>query len=166
MKKLLLIPLILILSTCTPRHKGTNVDKELYTIYTEFLKDCEDHGIDLNEYPRLSNLKKKVMSEETVGICISDEILYYKYRNVYVSEDIDDMFLLKFIAYHEMGHCIFGLGHDDSDEIRLMTPEINLLNKDKYVEHWDEMRYYYFMKIKEGQRSSLGTESNCKIVLE
>lgn len=166
MKKLLLIPILLILTTCTPRHKGTNVDKELYTIYTEFLEDCEDHGIDLNEYPRLSNLKKKVMSEETVGICISDEILYYKYRNVYVSNDIDDLFLLKFIAYHEMGHCIFGLGHDNSDEIRLMTPEINLLNKDKYIEHWDEMRYYYFMKIKEGEKSSLGTESNCKIVLE
>lgn len=106
------------------------------------------------------------MSEETVGICISDEILYYKYRNVYVSENIDDLFLLKFIAYHEMGHCIFGLGHDDGDEIRLMTPEINLLNKDKYIKHWDEMRYFYFMKIKEGEKSPLGTESNCKIVLE
>lgn len=164
--RLILIGMVLLLTTCTPRHKGTNVDSELYDIYIEFLEDCEDHGINIDEYPRLSNLRKKVMSEETVGICISDETLFYKYRNVYVSESINDDFLLKFIAYHEMGHCIFNLPHDSTDEIRIMTSEINVLNRDKYVEHWDELRYYYFMKIKEGQKSTLGTQSNCNIKLD
>ena len=165
MRKILYIGILLLLTTCTPRHKGTNVESELYPIYTEFLKDCEDHGIDIDEYPRLSNLKKKVMSDEVVGICITDEILFYKYRDVYVNNNIKDEFLLKFIAYHEMGHCIFGLGHDDTDEVRIMTSEINLLYKDQYLKHWDELRYIYFKKIREGNNEPISGELNCKVIL-
>ena len=52
------------LSTCTPRHKGTNVDTALYDIYLEFIEDCERHGVDITEYTTLSNLKQKEISEE------------------------------------------------------------------------------------------------------
>lgn len=152
MKKLLIILLILTLSTCTPRHKGTNVDKELYTVYTEFLEDSRKHGIDMNRYPKLSNLKLKSMTEETVGICITDENLIYKYRNVYLNNEITDEFLLKFIAYHEMGHCIFNLEHDSlSEGHTIMTPNINLLLKDEYKKNWDTMRFKYFQKIRNNQ---------------
>ena len=166
MRKLIYFIIIITLTTCTPRHKGTNVERELYPIYTEFLKDCEDHGINIDDYPRLSNLKKKVMSEDVVGICITDEVFTYKYRNVYINDEITDKFLLKFIAYHEMGHCIFGLGHDEGEEIRLMTPEINLLNRDMYEKHWDELRYIYFKKIRETQNEPMTGELNCKVIKE
>lgn len=147
--------------TCTPRHKGTNVDKSLYSVYLEFLEDCENHGIDIDDYPKLTNLKKKILSEDIVGICISDENILHKYRNVYINTTVEDPFLLKFIAYHEMGHCIFGLGHDDSDEIRLMTPEINLLYKDQYKKHWDDLRYIYFKKIRENTSEPLDGNLEC-----
>lgn len=152
MKKLLIILLISTLYTCTPRHKGTNVDKELYSVYTEFLDDCKKHGIDINSYPKLSNLKLKSMTEETVGICITDENLIYKYRNVYLNNEITDKFLLKFIAYHEMGHCIFELEHDSvSEGYTIMTPNINLLLKDEYEKNWDTMRFEYFQKVRNNQ---------------
>ena len=48
----------------------------------------------MSSYPKLSNLKLKSMTEETVGICITDEILIYKYRNVYLNNEITDKFLL------------------------------------------------------------------------
>ena len=149
MRKILLLLLLSLLMTCTPRHKGTNVDEELFQIYSEFLEDCKIHGINIDEYPRLSNLKLKSMSEETVGICISDENLLYKYRNVYLNNEVTDKFLLKFIAYHEMGHCIFNLEHDLlSSNYTIMTPNINLLNKEQYEKKWDELRYVYFQKIR------------------
>lgn len=135
------------LSTCTPRHKGTNVDTVLYDIYLEFIEDCERHGIDITEYPTLSNLKQKTISEEIVGICVTDEFLFMKYRNIFISNKVTDKFLLKFIVYHEMGHCVFNLGHDKGEEITIMTEEINLLNRDLYYQNWSRLRLVYFNKI-------------------
>ena len=135
--------------TCTPRHKGTNVDDDLYDIYMEFLTDCKNHGVNVEDYPKLSNLKMKTMSEETVGICISEENLIHKYRNVYLNNEVTDKFLLKFIAYHEMGHCMFNLTHDvKSSNHTIMTSEINLDLKDVYEKNWDSMRFTYFQKIR------------------
>jgi len=161
---LFLIFLTTFLNSCNPRHKGTNIDKELYEIYVEFLEDCESYGVNIDNYPRLSNLKLNEMSEETVGVCVTDETLFMKYRNVYVNDIIKDRFLLKFIAYHEMGHCIFGLEHDNSERLRLMTEEINLEYRDLYYKNWDNMKYLYFKKVREIKQATINDEdSYCKI---
>jgi hypothetical protein len=160
----LIILLSIVFSTCTPRHKGTNVDESLYKIYLEFIDDCERHGIDLKDYPTLNNLKQKSLSEETVGICITDEFLLMKYRNIFISDRVEDEFLLKFIVYHEMGHCVFNLGHDESEDIRIMTKEINLLNRDLYFKNWRKLRMVYFDKIHNISDSvSLQGTYNCTI---
>jgi len=161
--KLSLLILIFLLFSCTPRHRGTNVDSELYSIYVEFLEDAKSYGVNIDDYPNLSNLKFNSLSEETVGVCITDGNLLYKYRTVFVNTSIKDPFLLKFITYHEIGHCIFGLSHDDGEEISIMTPEINLLYRDRYKEQWDSLLHIYFTKVKDGKHTPVGDNLKCTI---
>lgn len=151
--------LIFTLISCTPRHRGTNVDSELLSIYVQFIEDAKTHGIDINDYPRLSNLNKNTMSDNDLGICITDANLFYKYRNIHINEKINDEFILKYIVYHEIGHCIFGLGHDDKEGVlSIMSSEINILYRDQYEEIWDDLLIEFFKQVK-GQKTDIGNVS-------
>ena len=155
--------LISLFLSCNPRHMGTTVEKELYPIYLEFLEDCESYGIDVKDYPQLDRLKTKIMDDEDLGLCISDGNILFETREVFINRGIKDEFLLKFIAYHEMGHCIFGLGHDTINEFRLMSPEIDITKKDHYIENWDMIKMEYFRNVRGNHTPKTQYTSKCTV---
>lgn len=78
--------------------------------------------------------------DDVLGYCDDYEKKIFISRTV-----IDDSFLLKFVVYHELGHCILEYNHI-CDRMSIMNPAMNFYPMSLYEKMWKRLLDDYFDK--------------------
>lgn len=87
--------------------------------------------------------------DHTIGLCS-----YYQYSDGSVashvqilrqpSDGIDwDTIQLETVVYHELGHCLLGLGHTPDDSHQIMEP-VAIMDDDEIISNWNDLVKYEF----------------------
>lgn len=160
MTRVLILLLLLLLPACSacgvdmtippaPYRKGAEVDPVLYADYLAFLKDAESRDINLAE--TLANLRAvryKSTPDDSVGVC------WFGWGRSWI--DIDptalrlDTQLQKTLLYHELGHCLLLLYHQEG-EIDIMNSTLPILPIDGNVT-WDRLVSRLFERTEVGKQ--------------
>jgi hypothetical protein len=100
----------LLLAACGSR--DTVVDPRLQPHVDSFMSDCKSHGMQDKCNVGMAKLSSVEFGSEAptfAGVCIRDGL-----NRVVIDESISDD-QIKFVVYHELGHCILGKQHDNSE---------------------------------------------------
>lgn len=112
--------------------KTTKKDFGKYNIYVDsFIKIANQAGIDTqklesNKLAAITSFEENQiegLDKSAVGVCLSGDFNTIKIKKSF--EERATISALKWILFHEMGHCIFNAKHSDDNE-SLMTPYLPL----------------------------------------
>lgn len=123
--------------------------------YEEFLNDCGTrYGADLSNKEKLEFIQyesykgelKNVYGGNTVGMCLYWTVNGTISKSNITISHMDSAIKTKALLYHELGHCVLGLGHTEQDPQTMMSP---IMNDDEfYKKNWDglvqDMCYKYY----------------------
>jgi len=133
-----MLVIVTMVITCSPL-KGPYVSPELEPAYEEWIEGCKSRKIPWKrEVVRIDSILYNPLEEGYWGKCFGDKITISSN-----SISPTDTFLLKLIMYHELGHCVFGYGHDDVG-IEIMN---SVLQEDRimiYEYFWEVIEEKYF----------------------
>lgn len=146
-KKILYIPLLLLFFTSCTSNRISITDSQFYEIEREYNEDLERYGIEHGSFYDVLIIEYGELPPFLLGRCRTDIVFGIKIRTLTLKEGIGDEFLIKYIYYHEMGHCNFDLPHDDVG-FKLMNTEISKEKVKIYKNNWDYLKHTYFTKIK------------------
>lgn len=146
-KIILYIPLLLLFFTSCTSNRINITDSQIYKIEQEYKKDLEKYEIKHGSFYDVLIMEYGVLPSHILGRCRTDIVFGIKIRTLTLKKDINDEFLIKYIYYHEMGHCNFDLPHDDVG-FKLMNTEISKEKVEIYKNNWDYLKHTYFTKVK------------------
>lgn len=150
LKNIIGILFILLFFTSCISNRVNISDASFDEIEMEYNQDLEEYEIKVGNFYDILILEYGPLPNNLLGRCRTDIIFGLKIRTLTLKEGVKDPFLIKYIYYHEMGHCNFNLKHDDNG-FKLMNTIISEDRIDIYENNWDYLKYTYFTKIKNQQ---------------
>lgn len=116
MKTAMLGLLSLLLTSCAQEKKGNNIDAELQVYVSSFENDAKAMGRDL-EIENLTVKFGESSNPNQLGLCSLEKsgpiitVSRTNYDNYVKLKKFSD---IELVMYHELGHCILFLRHNDS----------------------------------------------------
>jgi len=144
---IIIITLLLLFFTSCISNRVNISDASFDEIELEYNKDLKQYEIEVGDFYDVLVLEYGPLPDNLLGRCRTDVIFGIKIRTLTLKEGVNDPFLIKYIYYHEMGHCNFKLKHDDNG-FKLMNTIILEERIDIYKNNWEYLKYTYFTKIK------------------
>lgn len=142
MRSLLLI-ILLVLSTSLfsqIKPQGPYVEPILQKHVDNFIEDANNNNVNwFREFNKFDSiLVVDFPNKYILGYC--DDFA----KKIYISRNIiDDDFLLKFVVYHEIGHCVLNYRHI-CDRISIMNPALNFYPRELYAHLFDQLIIDFF----------------------
>lgn len=105
-------------------------EERIQSVVDEFLFDCgETYGADVSDIDKILSIVIEDPSTEEkptrVGVCYAsryaDGVLA---QGNIVLKDLKSDITFKALVYHELGHCVLGLKHDEQKPYHLMSPQL------------------------------------------
>ena len=109
-----------------------------------FFAEAKKRKIDISKFAKIDSIKYGLYPEAKdtiVGIC--QKKLLGK-RIIGIKPGIRDPKKIRIILFHELGHCIFDLGHVPSKTLSIMNPKLKLDHIEIYDWFWPELINQYF----------------------
>lgn len=157
--KTVFITLLLFITSCTKLNNDTKsyffVEAALRTEVVEYLKELEDAGIEVDYGNRfivvLSNLNIDVKGAAGIAYGMNDD------RGVFVRIDVKawgsyNKNLRRWLIWHELGHDIFNLEHEEHRGAKIMFPSMPY---DVTNYEWVKYKNEYINYLKSKQRWQL-----------
>jgi hypothetical protein len=155
--------LLLLVASCGPQEENSGVistyrrakiaedaahvdaDLELRPFLEELVAKCELMGLNKRElcFRNLTDLKAikwrehplNPKNESTIGFCQkAPHERWIAIRSNYFKSESHS---LRFLMWHELGHCLFDLPHVENNELDIMTPYVP--SEANIIAHWEEM---------------------------
>lgn len=144
---IIIITFLLLIFTSCKSNRINISDASFSEIEMEYKEDLKKYEIKKGNFYDILVLEYGPLPNNLLGRCRTDIVFGLRIRTLTLKEGVDDPFLIKYIYYHEMGHCNFNLKHDDNG-FKLMNTIISEEKIDIYKNNWEYLKYTYFTKIK------------------
>lgn len=122
----------LLASCATPRYTA---DGEIRDIVADFVATCSEYGTDMSRMAMLSAIEYGDPGAGWEGVCKITLVNGVLANLRIVIRKQKTRTTLRGLIYHELGHCVLGLNHQDTGTI--MDP--HLQTDDWYMRNWDKM---------------------------
>ena len=144
MKNILLVFFLTLVSFGFSQKNGPYIDPILQNDVNKWIVDAENY--DAKWYREFSKFDSIVVEDfpddHILGYC--DD---YSGKIMISRSVVGDPWLLRFVVYHELGHCILGYNHV-CDRIAIMNPAINFYPRELYDLVWDGLVRDFFLGSK------------------
>jgi hypothetical protein len=119
------------------------VDPELKPYVDQYLQDMEDMGMPISRYKKIDSI---ILLPDTAIACTDGALGCANNRLVFIKRPsggylIDTNMYYTFLVYHEMGHAMYNLPHNNF-RLSIMN-EAPVLNMREYRMLWDKFKLEY-----------------------
>jgi len=123
----------------------TYVDPNLETLVEEWKSEMEEHGLDWKDkYSRIRRID--LVSDYGVKHIAGHADHTNRKLGIGVEQVFKGRYTTSAVLWHELGHFVFGLEHQDG--ISIMNSETK--EEEYYKENWEELKTNYINQIKDG----------------